>query len=199
MPPMFTGIVQDIGTVVSLEKKGDWRICVQTGLDLSQTEIGASIACAGCCLTVVDKSSNRFSVEVSEETLSKTTIGEWAEGTKINLEPALKMGDELGGHMVSGHVDGLAHIESIEPDKDSHKLIIRMPSALERFIAPKGSVCLDGVSLTVNTVENDLFSVNIIPHTWKHTTFGQKSAGAALNMEVDMLARYVARVMEVRS
>lgn len=193
---MFTGIIQDIGTVVSLEKQGDWVIEIETGLDLSETPLGASIACSGCCLTVISKTEKSFTVQVSGESLSKTAIGSWEIGTKVNLEPALKMGDELGGHIVSGHVDALAKIISIEKDQDSHRLTIQVPAGYERFIAAKGSVTLDGVSLTVNEVTRDTFGVNIIPHTWAQTTLGSKAVGDALNLEIDMLARYVARMME---
>lgn len=196
---MFTGIVQDIGSVRSIEKQGDWRIVIDTGLDLSRTLIGASIACSGCCLTVVEKEERVFAVNVSAESLSKTTIGGWITGTKINLEPALKMGDELGGHMVSGHIDGLAMIKTIEKEGDSYRLTIEAPEALLRFIAPKGSVTLDGVSLTVNEAQGSVFGVNIIPHTWEKTTLGLKAAGDSLNIEIDMLARYVARMMSYGS
>lgn len=192
---MFTGIVQDIGTVRSVEKNGDWRIVIETGLDLSLTVIGASIACAGCCLTVVEKTANSFAVDVSAESLSKTAIGTWERGTKVNLELALKAGDELGGHIVSGHVDGLAVIKSLEKEGESFRFKIEAPEALSRFIAPKGSITLDGVSLTVNEVEGNVFGVNIIPHTLSHTTLGQKSAGDSLNLEIDLLARYVERMM----
>ena len=193
---MFTGIIQDIGRIASIDKQAGWRVRIETNLDLSATPEGASIACNGCCLTVVEKTRGSFSVDVSGETLSKTTIGQWEEGTAINLEPALKMGDELGGHIVSGHVDGLAIVESTTPDGESRRLKIKAPQELARFIAPKGSVNLDGVSLTVNEVEGDIFGVNIIPHTWEKTTLSHKKPGDKLNIEIDMLARYVARMME---
>lgn len=193
---MFTGIIQDIGTVHSVERKGDLRLAISTGLDLAATQTGASICCSGCCLTVVEKEDHVFYVDVSTETLAKTRIGTWAPGTKINLEPALKIGDELGGHIVSGHVDGLARIARIHADGGSHRLLIEAPGALAHFIAPKGSVCLDGVSLTVNEVDDYRFGVNIIPHTWEATTLGLRKEGDVLHMEVDMLARYVARMME---
>ena len=149
---MFTGIIQDIGTVKSITKDGDWRFIIRTGLDLTHTQIGASIACAGCCLTVVEKGEDWFAVDVSAESLSKTTLGTWEEGTRINLEPALKIGDELGGHIVSGHVDGLATLLDSVADGDSHRLTIQIPEGFEGFIAAKGSVALDGISLTVNAV-----------------------------------------------
>lgn len=179
----------------SVQKNGGWRIVIETGLDLAGTKLGASIACSGCCLTVVEKDAKSFAVDVSAESLSKTTIGTWGEGTKINLEPALKMGDELGGHIVSGHVDGLAVIKAIDKDGDSYRFKIEAPEALSSFIAPKGSITLDGISLTVNEVEGNIFGVNIIPHTLENTTLGLKAVGDSLNIEIDMLARYVARMM----
>jgi len=193
---MFTGIIQDIGTVQSIEKSGDWRIVIKTGLDLSATPLGASIACSGCCLTVVEKGEDWFAVDVSAESLSKTVIGQWQEGTSVNIEPSLKLGDELGGHIVSGHVDGLAELKSMTQDGDSYRLKIQAPAELAKFVAPKGSVALNGISLTVNEVEGDVFGVNIIPHTWEQTTLSQIKEGDMLNIEIDMLARYVARMME---
>lgn len=193
---MFTGIITNIGTVHSIENKdGDWRICIRTNFDLSQTDIGASIACAGCCLTVVEKTDQGFYVDVSAESLSKTNIGSWKTGTKINLEQALKMGDELGGHIVSGHVDGLAVVQSITSENDSWRIVFEVPNELAGMIAPKGSVALDGISLTVNEVNEAQFGVNIIPHTWDNTTFGDLSEGQKVHLEVDMLARYVARAI----
>ena len=194
---MFTGIIQNIGTVKSIAKDGDWRIVIETGLDLSATPIGASICCSGCCLTVVEKGADWFAVDVSGESLSKTIIGSWAEGARINIEPSLKLGDELGGHIVSRHVDGLAELVSVEEEGDSYRLKLRAPQELAKFIAPKGSVTLDGISLTVNEVEGDVFGVNIIPHTWENTTLSDLKPGARLNIEIDMLARYVARQLEV--
>ncbi|MCC6598915.1 MAG: riboflavin synthase [Alphaproteobacteria bacterium] len=193
---MFTGIVQDIGIVRSVEKNADLRVRIETALDLSKTAIGASICCSGCCLSIVEKGAHDFAVDISAETLSKTQIGQWSAGTKINLEPSLKLGDEMGGHIVSGHVDGLAEILEIVPDGASHRFRFAPPSVLMRYIAAKGSVCLDGVSLTVNAVGRDYFEVNIIPHTAENTVFGLKKPGDFLHMEVDMLARYVARMME---
>jgi riboflavin synthase len=199
LPAMFTGIIQHIGTIAALEKGGDWRVVIEADMDLSKTPMGASIACSGCCLTVVELVAGGFAVQVSGETLAKTTIGSWGVGTKINLEPSLKMGDEMGGHIVSGHVDALASIKSIQKDGDSHRLTLQIPANLVRFVAPKGSITLDGISLTVNEVRGDTFGVNIIPHTWAHTTFGSKKEGDRLNLEVDMLARYVARMLEAQS
>ena len=195
---MFTGLIQDIGRVRSISKDGDWRIVIETGLDLSGVEIGASIACSGCCLTVVEKADNSFGVDVSAESLFKTGIGKWQDGTPVNLEPSLKLGDELGGHIVSGHVDGQAELIEIKEDGDSFRLKFKAPDGLAAFIAPKGSIALDGISLTVNEVEGNVFGVNIIPHTWVHTSLSTKKEGDYLNIEIDMLARYVARQLEER-
>lgn len=196
---MFTGLIQDIGTVRRLEKSGDWRIEIATSLERSALAEGASVACSGVCLTVIKSGRGWFAAQISQETLDKTTLSLWREGTKINLEPSLRMGDALGGHFVFGHADGLAVLEEITPEKDSHRLMLSVPDPLKRYIASKGSVALDGVSLTVNEVENRHFGVNIIPHTWEKTILGQKKQGDALNLEVDMLARYVARSLEVSS
>lgn len=191
---MFTGIITHIGTVARIDNTGgDQRLFIQSTMDTESVAMGASIACSGCCLTVVDKGGNWFAFDVSGETLSKTTIGEWTTGTKINLEGSMKIGDEIGGHLVSGHVDGLAVIEKVTPEGGSHRLKIRVPDHLSLFIAPKGSVALDGISLTVNEVEGSVFGINIIPHTWTQTTLGTKKVGDTLNMEVDQIARYVAR------
>ncbi len=193
---MFTGIITDVGTVTRVDDtRGDKRFEITTNWDMTDVPMGASIACSGCCLTVIAKTKNSFSVDVSAESLSKTNLGSWVEGTKINLESSLKFGDELGGHLVSGHVDGLATLLSITPDGDSFRLKIRAPQDLKQFIAPKGSIALNGISLTVNEVEDDVFGINIIPHTWDVTTMGQSKAGDAINMEIDMLARYVARIL----
>ena len=181
----------------SIEKSGDWRVVIKTGLDLSATPLGASIACSGCCLTVVEKGDDWFSADVSAESLSKTVIGQWQDGSPVNLEPSLKLGDELGGHIGSGHVDGLAVLKSARKDGDSYRLKVQVPAELAKFIAPKGSVALDGISLTVNEVEGDVFGVNIIPHTWEKTTLSRTEEGGMMNIEIDMLARYVARMMEV--
>lgn len=191
---MFTGLVRDIGVVAKVEQgAGDARYYIQTRLDIESMALGASIACAGCCLTVVEKGDNWFAVDVSGETLSKTNLGVWAQGSFVNLEPSLCMGDELGGHLVTGHVDGLATVQTITPEGGSHRLKIALPPAFARFVAAKGSIALDGVSLTVNEVEGSVFGVNIIPHTWTHTTFNQLQAGAKMHFEIDLLARYVAR------
>lgn len=197
LPAMFTGLVQDMGIVRVLDKaRGDLRVGIETALPLADVALGASICCSGCCLTVVEKDGQTFFVDVSAESLGKTVIGDWEMGTKVNLEPSLRVGDEMGGHFVSGHVDGVTTIESITEEGDSHRLSIALPQNFSRYIAPKGSVALDGVSLTVNEVSEKSFGVNIIPHTWEKTTLGQRKEGARVNVEIDMLARYVARMME---
>ena len=193
---MFTGIVNDIGSVRAIQKRGDTRFEIATAYDVAGIAIGASIACNGCCLTVIDKGPDWFAIEASAETLAKTTLGTWREGSRINLERALKVGDELGGHIVSGHVDGVGEILSITPEGDSQRFRFRVPRELARFIAPKGSVAIDGTSLTVNEVEALDFGVNIIPHTQAVTRWGQARAGDSVNVEIDMLARYVARLAE---
>ena len=195
---MFTGIITDIGTVRAISKAGDTRFEITTAYDLSTVDMGASIACNGCCLTVIEKGPDWFAIQASAETLSKTTLGDWRSGTRINLERALKIGDELGGHIVSGHVDGLGEIVSITPEGDSQRFRFRVPHALARFIAPKGSVAVDGTSLTVNEVEGNVFGVNIIPHTQAVTTWGSMAVGQRVNIEIDMLARYVARLTEYK-
>ena len=192
---MFTGIITDIGRITGVEHKGDLRLRIGTAYDTASIDMGASIACSGVCLTVVDKGSDWFAVEVSAETLSRTA-GDWAEGTPLNLERALRVGDELGGHIVSGHVDGVAKLLSVVRDGDSFRLTFEAPAPLHRFIAPKGSIAIEGVSLTVNEVEGDVFGVNIIPHTWEVTTLGRLEPGAKVNLEIDVLARYVARWQE---
>jgi len=194
---MFTGIVTDIGRVRSVQRtERDWRYEIETVWDTTTIDLGASIAHAGCCLTVTEKGDGWFAVEVSGETLSKTKLAEWAEGSRINLERAAKLGDELGGHIVSGHVDGLGTVASITPEGGSHRIRFEAPEPLHRFIAPKGSITVDGVSLTVNEVEDRVFGVNIIPHTWEATTLGSLKVGDKVNLEIDMLARYLARWQE---
>jgi riboflavin synthase len=193
---MFTGIITDIGTVRAVTKAGDTRFEIATSYDLASVDMGASIACNGCCLTVIEKGKDWFAIQASAETLSKTTLGSWEQGTRINLERALKIGDELGGHIVSGHVDGLGEVVSITPEGDSKRFRFRVPNDLARFIAPKGSVAIDGTSLTVNEVEGNHFGVNIIPHTQAVTTWGSMTQGQRVNIEIDMLARYVARLTE---
>ena len=194
---MFTGIVTDVGSVRSVrETNRDRRYEIETAYDMATVDMGASISHAGCCLTVVEKGEGWFAVEVSAETLSKTTLGQWSEGAPVNLERAARLGDEMGGHIVSGHVDGLGEVLSITPEGGSHRLMIRAPKPLHRLIAPKGSITVEGVSLTVNAVEDDVFGLNIIPHTWDVTTLGRLTVGARVNLEIDMLARYLARWQE---
>jgi riboflavin synthase len=194
---MFTGIIADVGRVRSVrETNRDRRFEIETGFDTTTIDIGASISHAGCCLTVVEKGSGWFAVEVSGETLSLTTLSDWTQGRPINLERAAKVGDELGGHIVSGHVDGIGEVLSVESEGGSHRVRIRAPKPLHRLIAPKGSITVEGVSLTVNEVEDDVFGVNLIPHTWDVTTLGELKAGSRVNLEIDMLARYLARWRE---
>ena len=194
---MFTGIVTDIGRVSRLHQRGDLRARIDTAWDTAAIDIGASIACEGVCLTAVALGPGWFEVDASAETLGKTTLGTWREGTRVNLERALRVGDELGGHIVSGHVDGTARIERIAPEGDSLRLTFRAPRDLARFIAPKGSVALNGTSLTVNEVEGDTFGINLIPHTREVTTWGDAREGDTVNLEIDTLARYVARLAEM--
>ncbi len=194
---MFTGIVTDVGRVRSIrETNRDVRMEIETSFDVASIDMGASISHAGCCLTVVDKGEGWFAVEVSGETRAMSTLADWREGQRVNLERPARVGDELGGHIVSGHVDGIGEVLSIEPEGGSHRVRIRTPKPLHRFIAPKGSITVDGVSLTVNEVEDDVFGVNIIPHTFDVTTFGELRPGAKVNLEIDMLARYLARWRE---
>lgn len=195
---MFTGIVTDLGEVrrVIGGEGRETRFEISSHYETATIDLGASIAHNGVCLTVVETGPGWHAVEASAETLSKTTLGTWAAGTRINLERALKVGDELGGHIVSGHVDGIARVVDIRPDNQSKRYLFETPVELAKFVAPKGSVALDGVSLTVNEVDGRRFGVNIIPHTQSVTTFGGYKAGDAVNMEIDMLARYVARLLE---
>ena len=195
---MFTGLIQDVGIVKSMRGSTDGkRITIEAqNLELEQEAIGASIACSGCCLTVVEKSGLCFSVDVSNESLNKTNILKWHEGTPVNLESSLRMGEPLGGHLVSGHIDGMATIKTIVEDGESKRLSIEpQNSEFMKYIASKGSVCLDGISLTVNEVNSSGFQVNIIPHTWENTNLKYKTAGDHLNLEIDMLARYVERMI----
>ena len=205
---MFTGLVSDVGTVVSVAGEGDLRrIAIRSSYDPAGIALGASIACSGPCLTAVvitpAEGGCVFEVDAAAETLARTNVGQWTAGRRINLERSLKIGDELGGHLVTGHVDGLAAIVSRETVTGgawgpSERFTLRAPAGLAKFIAEKGSVCLDGTSLTVNTVEGDLFSVLLIPHTLQVTTWGERRAGDALNLEVDLIARYAARLSEAR-
>ena len=194
---MFTGIVTDMGRVRKVEPTDrDRRYEIETAWDTATLDLGASVSHAGCCLTVVETGPGWFAVEVSGETLSKTTLGDWVAGTRVNLERAAKLGDELGGHIVSGHVDGLGTVTAVTPEGGSHRLTVEAPAPLHRYIAAKGSITVDGVSLTVNTVEDREFGLNIIPHTWEATTLGALKAGDPVNLEIDMLARYLARWQE---
>jgi len=201
---MFTGIVTDVGTVRSAEQRGDLRLIIATHYDLASVDLGASIACSGVCLTAVDKGDDWFAVDVSEETLSKTATDHWREGAKLNLERALRLGDELGGHIVTGHVDAVATVVGTCPEGDSTRIGVSVPKSLAPMIAPKGSITLDGVSLTVNEVRDaddgsTHFAVNIIPHTAQHTSLGTIKAGQQLNVEVDVLARYIDRMLAARA
>ncbi|MBL3703029.1 riboflavin synthase [Sulfitobacter sp. BDSS02] len=196
---MFTGIVTDIGTVAELDQQGDLRARISTSYDTSRIDMGASIASDGVCLTVIDLGPDWYDVQISAETVSKTNIGKngWKVGKRLNLERALKVGDELGGHVVSGHVDGTAEVLDIRDEGDSTRFTFRAPRDLARFIAPKGSVALNGTSLTVNEVSDCDFGVNLIPHTKEVTTWGEVAVGDAVNLEIDTLARYVARLKEM--
>jgi len=199
---MFTGIVTDIGTIEAVEQRGDLRVRIATGYDTDTIDMGASIACSGVCLTVVDKGPGWFAVDVSHETTSRTAQGQWNPGLRFNLERALKVGDELGGHIVTGHVDGIGKIISVTSEGDSQRVLISVPEALAPHLAPKGSITIDGVSLTVNEVEDredgTVFGVNIIPHTATVTTFSDLAAGRAVNLEIDVLSRYLVRMQEYK-
>jgi riboflavin synthase len=201
---MFTGIISDIGEVVAVEARGDTRITIACGYAPETIAVGASIACSGVCLTAIETGRHSdgrglFVVQASAETLKTTTLAAWRPGTRVNLERALKVGDELGGHIVSGHVDGLAELVAVEPEGESRRLRFQVAPEIARFMAPKGSVALDGISLTVNEVEGLTFGVNVIPHTLAVTTWQDAEPGVVVNVEVDMLARYVARLREFSS
>jgi riboflavin synthase len=196
---MFTGIVTDIGEITAIKpggQTGDRRFVVRTRHDMKPVPMGASIACSGCCLTVIEKGADWFAVEASGETLDKTHLGDWKEGARINLEMSLKLGDELGGHLVYGHVDGVGKVAAMTPEGGSVRFIFEVPADLAPFIASKGSVAVDGISLTVNEVKGNRFGVNVISHTQAVTTLGQAKVGQRVNLEVDMLARYVQRLLE---
>lgn len=204
---MFTGIITDIGTIDRVEARGDRRIFVRTDYDMAGVDLGASIACSGVCLTVVDKSgageSGWFAADVSGETVSRTPSEQWTTGRRLNLERALKLGEELGGHIVTGHVDGIGTVVGVHPEGDSWKIDIAVPADLAPFVAQKGSITVDGVSLTVNAVADhgatSHFSLNIIPHTQAMTTLGDLHPGAAVNIEIDVLARYLKRMEHYRA
>ncbi len=193
---MFTGIITDRGMVRSILRTADRRLEVTTAYDTASLEIGASVCCSGVCLTVLDKGTGWFAVSASRETLARTTLERWHEGSPVNLERALKVGDELGGHLVWGHVDGVGYIVSVESHGDSRRIVLESPGELMRFIAVKGSIAVDGVSLTVNEVVDSRFAVNVIPHTLAVTTLGQARVSDQVNLEIDMVARYVARLLE---
>lgn len=195
---MFTGIITDVGEIIELEKRGDLRARIKTNYDAKGIAFGASIACDGVCLTAVDFGDNWFDVEISAETVSKTIIGSglWEINYKVNLERSLKVGDELGGHIVSGHVDGIATVSSIVDEGDSTRFTFEVPMKLARFIAPKGSVALNGTSLTVNEVKDNVFGINLVPHTKKVTSWNKTQVGDPVNLEIDTLARYVARLAD---
>jgi len=193
---MFTGIITDVGRVRAVVPGGDTRFEIETAFDTTSIAIGASIACSGPCLTVVETGPGWFAVNASAETLSRTTLGSWRESTAVNLERALKLGDELGGHLVTGHIDGVAALVEDRPEGDSRRWIVEAPGELSRYIAVKGSVALDGVSLTVNEVSGSRFGVNLIAHTLANTTFCGLHPGARLNLEIDLVARYLQRLVE---
>ena len=199
---MFTGIITDVGTIDSVEQRGDLRATIRTAFDTSDVALGASIACSGACLTVVDKGEGWFAVDLSAETVARTAPGRWQAGARLNLERAMKLGDELGGHIVAGHVDGIGTVAAIEPQGDSLRITVSTDRSIAPYLAAKGSVTLDGISLTVNTVEDSAdavaFGINIIPHTAAVTTFGQLEAGDAVHIEIDILARYLGRMEQVR-
>ena len=194
---MFTGIISDIGTITKLDQQGDLRARIETSYDTAGIDIGTSIASDGVCLTVIAREGDWYDVQISAETISKTNLERWQVGKRVNLERALKVGDELGGHIVSGHVDGVAEIVAIEDEGDSTRVTLRAPADLARFIAPKGSVALNGTSLTVNDVTGCEFGINFIPHTREVTTWGDVAVGDRVNLEIDTLARYVARLAEM--
>ena len=193
---MFTGIVTAIGMVRRVDRNGDTRMEISCPFNTHDLDIGASVLCSGACMTVIDKGAFWFAVSVSRESLSKTTLEAWTEGTKINLERALRAGDEMGGHIVSGHVDGVGHLTTLKPEGGSTRMIFEAPKSLSRFIASKGSITIDGVSLTVNDVRETLFDINVIPHTKEVTTLSERLTGDPVNLEIDMLAKYVARLQE---
>ena len=201
---MFTGIITDIGTIASVEARGDTRLVVETAFDMASVDLGASIACSGVCLTVVDKGPGWFAVDVSGESIARTAADQWTQGRRLNLERAMKLGDELGGHIVTGHVDGVGSVIGVCAEGDSKKIGFSIPAALAPFLAPKGSVTVDGVSLTVNEVVDQddgttHFAINLIPHTQAVTTLGALAPGSQVNIEIDVLARYLQRMEAYRA
>jgi riboflavin synthase len=195
---MFTGIITDVGRIAAAEQRGDLRLRIACGYDMAGVDLGASIACSGVCLTVVDKGADWFDVDLSSETVGRSAPGMWDEGRRLNLERSLKLGDELGGHIVTGHVDGVGKVVHTETVGDSTLVRIEAPAAIARYIAAKGSIAVDGVSLTVNAVDGAVFDLNIIPHTAGQTTFGELAVGGTVNLEIDILARYIGRMLEMR-
>ncbi len=193
---MFTGIITDLGHVRAVTRRGVSRIEIATAYDTGTIGIGSSIACSGVCLTVVAKGDGWFAVDASAETLARTAVADWEEGSPVNLERALRVGDELGGHITTGHIDGVGTVVEARPDGDSTRLVIELPGEIQYFVAEKGSLCADGVSLTVNEVDGRRAFVNIIPHTRDNTTFGAARVGDRINIEIDILARYLARLAE---
>ncbi len=195
---MFTGIITDIGTIRTADPRGDLRLTIGCDYDMATVDLGASIACSGCCLTVVDKGDDWFAVDLSAESVSRTAPGMWEAGRRLNLERALRLGDELGGHLVTGHVDGIGTVAAVTPEGGSLRISIDAPASLGRYLAPKGSICVDGVSLTVNEVEDrdggTRFGLNLIPHSAAHTTLGSLTAGEGVNLEIDVIARYLDRM-----
>jgi riboflavin synthase len=195
---MFTGIITDVGRVIAAEERGDLRLRVACDYDMEAVDLGASIACSGVCLTVVDKGEDWFAVDISRETIDRSASGLWTEGARLNLERSLRLGDELGGHIVTGHVDGVGEVVTAEPIGDSTRVVIAPPETLAPYIAEKGSIAVDGASLTVNDVQGARFAINIIPHTAAQTTFGDLAPGRRVNIEIDILARYIGRMLEMR-
>ena len=196
---MFSGIITDLGVIRAIDKQSDWTIAIETRFDMDRVKIGDSIACDGVCLTVIAKTTNQFSVQLSMETIHRTTAQHWKIGDHVNLEQSLRLGDRLDGHLVYGHVDGMARISAITPDHGSHKIAFQIPENLALYVAYKGSVTINGVSLTVNNVQGNEFTVNVIPHTWDVTGFQNLRVGDAVNIEIDIVARYVERILNYKS
>ena len=201
---MFTGIITDIGTVIAVEERGDLHVRIACAYDTGSIDIGASIACSGACMTVVELGPDWFAIDISHESVSRTAPDRWQAGSRLNLERSLKIGDELGGHIVTGHVDGVGTVASVAEEGDSHRFEIRAPADLASYLATKGSITVDGVSLTVNSVTDQpdgstVFGLNIIPHTAAVTTLGALSAGDSVNLEIDVLARYLGRMDQLRA
>jgi len=195
---MFTGIITDVGRIVAADQRGDLRLRIGCGYDMATVDLGASIACSGVCLTVVDKGEDWFDVDLSTETVSRSAPGMWDAGRRLNLERSLKLGDELGGHIVTGHVDGVGEVVAADPVGDSTRIVVAAPAELARYIAAKGSIAVDGVSLTVNAVDGARFELNIIPHTARQTNFADLDVNRKVNLEIDILARYIGRMLELR-